>query len=267
MAFRISRKLLVPFAAAATALFISAPTPASAGGYFGHFGYAGGYYGGPIYGYGYRGHFRRGFRHRHFRHRHYHRRGGGGRAAAIALGAVGGAIIINELAEARAERRFYETRYPRAYDPYATRVAPSARSYDDRGAFQRGFEEGYAEGRAADLEDRAPRDLREGDVDDRDLENRLDGARSDEFRRDGGPEPIRFSAAAAYEACMTHARAALSERGFRLAAPPDPDTAEDVGAAWKMTATVSAQARDGESWSRAMYCEADADRVYLLELI
>ena len=87
-----------------------------------------------------------------------------------------------------------------------------------------------------------------------------------EPRLDGGPEPIRFSYAGAYQACMTHARAALGDRGFILAGPAKPETAEDLGGAWKMTATVTAQ-KGGDSWSRAMYCEADDSRVYLLELI
>lgn len=264
-----SRKLMVTAAVAATALAFSAP--ASAGGYYGHLGYSGHYGGGHYYNAGYR----HGYRHRGHR-RHYSRghRGGGGKGAAIALGVIGGAIILNEIAENNADRRAYDRRYYDRYDRYdrySTRAAPTY----DREAFERGYEQGYVRGRDAeaqaypdqdfgdqDFGDQAPQDLRQGDVDERSLDQRLDGARFD-----GGPQPIRFSAAEAYQTCMTHARSALSERGYMMAAPAAPDTAEDVGGAWKMTATVSAQSREGESWSRAMYCEADASRVYLLELI
>ena len=259
MAMTGTRKLLIAAAALAAAGF-GVTTPAAAGkyghGYYGH-GYHGGYYGRGYYGRGYRHGYRRGYH-------HHRRKGGGGKAAAIALGVIGGAIILNELAESKAERRAYEDRYyDRRYDRYSTRAAPSY----DRGAFERGYREGLEAGRAT----AAPRDLRDGDFDD-DLEDRLDGAggegfQDNVFRNDGGPEPIRFSAAEAYQACMTHARAALSERGYILAGPHVPDTAEDVGGAWKMTANVSAQNRTGDSWNRAMYCEADASRVYLLELI
>ena len=235
------RKILL--AGAAAAMGVGLTVPAAAGGYYGHGGYYNHYYGGH-----YRHH---GYRHHGYHRRHHH--GGGGKAAAIALGVIGGAIILNEVAESRAERRAYEARYYDRYDRYSTRAVPAY----DREAFKRGYEEGYSEGRGASLESGAPQDLRKGDV----LDDNLDA------RLDGGPEPIRFSAAEAYQACMIHARAALNERGFILAAPPTPDTAEDTGGAWKMTANVSAQNRSGESWSRAMYCEADADRVYLLELI
>ena len=244
MVLKRSRKIVLAAAASATALGMA--LPASAGGYYGHGGYYGPYYGG-YYG------------HHGYRHHGYHgrRHGGGGKAAAIALGVIGGAIILNEVAESRARERAYEARYYDRYDRYSTRAVPAY----DREAFKRGYEEGYAEGRGAAYEDDgAPIDLGNGDLRNGDV-NDLDA------RLDGGPEPIRFSAAGAYQACMIHARAALGERGFMLAAPPSPETAEDTGGAWKMTATVSAQSQTGESWSRAMYCEADESRVYLLELI
>ncbi len=236
-----TRKLLLGATASALALGVS--VPAAAGGYYGHGGYYNHYYGGHYrhHGYGHRGYHRR------------HHRGGGGKAAAIALGVIGGAIILNEVAENRARERAYEARYYDRYDRYERRATPTY----DREAFKRGYEEGYSEGRGAALEKGAPKDLRNGDVLDDDLDARLDG----------GPEPIRFSAAEAYQTCMSHARSALQNRGFLLAAPPAPATAEDTGGAWKMTATVSAQNTAGESWSRAMYCEADESRVYLLELI
>lgn len=245
-----TRKFLLAAAVSMTALGVAAP--AAAGGYYGHVGYSNHYYGG---GHGYYGH--RGYRHRGYHRRHH---GGGGKAAAIALGVIGGAIILNEVAESRADRRAYEARYDDRYDRY-DRYSRRAQPAYDREAFKRGYEEGYSEGRAVDIEGDtdagAPRDLSSGLSRKGDLDARLDG----------GPEPIRFSAAEAYQTCMTHARTALGDRGFMLAAPPTPDTAEDTGGAWKMTATVSAQNPAGESWSRAMYCEADETRVYLLELI
>ncbi len=245
MVFKSTRKVM--FAAAAAAMAVGLGVPAAAGGYYGHVGYSNHYYGGH-----YRHH---GYRHHYGHRRHYGRHhGGGGKAAAIALGVIGGAIILNEVAESRARERAYEARYYDRYDRY-DRYARRATPTYDREAFKRGYEEGYSEGRAKSLEDGAPQDLRNDDVDS--LDTRLDG----------GPEPIRFSAAEAYQACMTHARNALQNRGFLLAAPPTPATAEDTGGAWKMTATVSAQNTAGESWSRAMYCEADESRVYLLELI
>ncbi len=235
------RKLAMSLAAIATAFSMSAP--AFAGGGHVSVGYYGGYYGG---GYHYAGHRSYG-RHRHYRrHRGHH--GGGGKAAAIALGVVGGAIILNELAEERARQRAYEDRYYDRYERYSTRAAPYY-PQDDRD---------YLPGNAPDdYKSDGPVD---GNLSD-DLEEQLEGARND-----GGPAPIRLSYEGAYSACLTHARNALGDRGIVLSAPCKPETAEDFGVAWKMTPTGLA-ARGAESWSRAMYCEADEGRVYLLELI
>lgn len=225
MALKSSRKIMLTAAAAALALGAGAPAMAGGGYYYGH-----GYH--KHYGkHHYRGHYRR-----HHHHRHH---GGGGKAAAIALGVIGGAIIINELAESRARDRYYRDRY---YDArYRARPAPY---YPERD---------YLPERDDDY-DAGPED---GSLSGSDLDSRLDG----------GPEPIRISVDAAYDACTRHARAALANRGFVLAAPAAPETAEDAGGAWKMTATVLAEDSYGGSWSRAMYCEADESRVYLLELI
>lgn len=224
MALKTPHTIALAAAAAFLALGAGASAKAGGGHYYGHVGYYHGYYGKPYYG-----------GHRHY-HGHYHRRhhrGGGGKAAAIALGVIGGAILINEVAESRARERYYRDRYHR--ERYAARATATpyypARTYDP-----------------------GPTD---GNLSDDTLEGRLDG----------GPEPIRISIEAAYKACTRHARAALADRGFILAAPSAPETADDMGGAWKMTATVLAEDRRGESWSRAMYCEADDNRVYLLELI
>jgi len=227
-----ARKFSLAMAAAAIAL--GAGATAFAGGYYGNYYggyYSAGYSGGHHGGHGYRGgHHRRGH-------------GGGGKAAAIALGVIGGAIILNEISEDRARQRAYDDRYDRRYRRYSRRSEPI---YIDRDYLpQRDY-------------DGAPQDGNPGDDD---LDARLEG------RDDGGPAPIRLSYRRAYQACMSHARAALSNRGFILAGPARPETVEEAGRAWKMTANVTAQNQRGETWTRAMYCEADDDRVYLLELI
>ena len=248
------KKALMVGAACATTFGLSAPAFAG-GGHYGHGGYYKGYYGHGGYHRGYN----RGY-HRGYRHSYGHRRGGGGKAAAIALGVIGGAIILNEVSEARARERAYERAYDDRYYQRRARYDSYSRTPYNRDAYERGFEEGYA--RAKEGEQVAPA-TPQGD----DLDARLEGARDGQFRRDGGPEPIRFEISEAYDTCTRHARRALSERGFILAAPAAPETADAQSGAWKLTANVSAQNQYGESWSRAMVCEADADRVYLLELI
>lgn len=231
----MARKLILSLAAATLAL--GAVSTASARGYHG-------------------GH------HGHHRHGHH---GGGGKGAAIALGVIGGAIILNELAEDRARDRYYEDRYYR--DRY----------YESRSR-ERAYEDGYYAGRAESsrYDDRYDDDAYYGDgYDD-------DEAYDDSGLAGGGPvdlgpsystpdtaydrAPRRVSAVAAYRACLDHARGALGERGFVVSAPYEPDTVEDRGGALLMTATVRAQ-RGGESWARAMSCEASESRVYRLELI
>lgn len=189
-------------------------------------------------------------------HGHHHRHGGGGKGAAIALGVIGGVIILNELAESRARDRAYQDRYyrDRAYED---------RYYDERYRDDAYYGDGY--------------DDDYGDYDDYDDEayddSGLDGAEpADRGPAYGTPDtsydralrPI--SAGAAYRVCLDHARRALGERGFVVAAPYQPDTVEDRDGALLMTATVTAQ-RGPDRWSRAMSCEASESRVYRLELI
>ncbi|GJL91421.1 hypothetical protein [Hyphococcus sp.] len=192
--------------------------------------------------------------HGHGHHRH-HGHGGGGKGAAIALGVIGGVIILNELAESRARDRAYEERYARA------------RAYDDRYYDDRYEDDAYYGDDAYDDD--------YGDYDDEayDDDSGLAGGApvgrapaygTPDTSYDRAPQPI--SAGAAYQTCLTHARRALSERGFVVVAPYRPDTVQDRGGALLMTATVTAQ-RGGERWSRAMSCEASESRVYRLELI
>lgn len=232
-------------ALAGAVLFLSfgagAPT-ATAGGYYG------GYYG--YHGYYKHRYYRHGRYHRRHKHYHYHR-GGGGRAAAIALGVIGGAIILNELAEDRARQRAYDARYYPYRSPYSGGYGEGY----SRG-FDRGFDEGFDRGQGV----RSARPLET-------LPTRPSGGDDLDAVLDGGPnEAGRISVAEAYQTCLRRVRSALSERGFIVSAPFEPDTAEDIGGAWKMTATVLAQ-RGADDESRAMYCEADETRVYLVELI
>ncbi len=248
MVAKFSKKLAFCGTAFVGAMVISAPVQAGGGyygGYYAGYGYGAGYYSSHAYHHRARGH--RGT-HRG-RHGHGHNAGTG---AAIALGIIGGAILINELAEDRARERAYEDRYDRRYDPYSRRSQPI---YSDPIVFP---EDDYTD---EPFEGDASSDADSGNID-----GRLAGGNQGRAN-DGGPAPIRYSYDQAYRACMTHARAALSDRGFILAVPARPETAQEIGRAWKMTANVSAQNERGESWSRAMYCEADDTRVYLLELI
>lgn len=212
-------------------------------------GFHGGFYGGHggFHKSGFVG--SRGFsRSRGFSSRRGFRRGGGGKGAAIALGVIGGAILLSEAARADERRRYserrYEDRYRDRYDSYR----------GDGGSFERGYEEGLRRGREES-----------GNTAAGGREPQLEGAGTRSI--DGGPEPIRYSAADAFRTCTKHARRALSDRGFILSAPASPETAEDQGGAWIMTANVQAANNRGESWNRALVCEADADRVYRLELI
>lgn len=198
--------------------------------------------------------------HHHRHHGHYHK-GGGGKGAAIALGVIGGAIILNELAEDRARDRYYQDRYYR--DRY----------YDSR-ARERAYEDGYYDGRA---DERGYDDNAYYGDDDAYYDDDGSGLAGGEPAYGGPPAyetpdtaydraPRAISAAAAYKTCLNKARSALGERGFVISAPYRPDTVEDRGGALLMTATVRAQ-RGPESWARAMSCEASEGRVYRLELI
>lgn len=220
--------------AAAAAMVLGASAPAFAGG----------------------GHYRHGYHHGYHGHHGHYRRGGGGKGAAIALGVIGGAIILNELAEDRARDRYYQDRY------YQDRY------YYDQRSQTRAYDRGYYDGR--DDQRRA----------DDYYDNRAydDGAYDDSGLAGGGPvyrspgasdydrAPRMVSESAAYNACLSHARRALAERGFVVSAPYRPETVEDRGGALLMTATVTAE-RGADMWSRAMSCEASESRVYRMELI
>jgi len=230
MAATITKKAILSATAAAVVFGLTAP--AFAGGRYHHRGH------------NYHGHY----------HGHYY--GHGGRGAAIALGVIGGAIILNEISQDRARDRYYEDRY---YDEAYRR---------------RAYQDGYADGRSDERRDGDARSYDDDFGDD-------DGGPYDEGAYDdglaGGPEDAAgepydrgglqpISARAAYQTCLDHARRALGERGFTVSAPYRPDTIEDRGGALLMTATVTAQ-RGPDHWSRAMSCEANEAKVYRLELI
>ncbi len=235
----MSRKILL--SAAAAVLVISAGSSAFARGYHGH-------------GHG------------------HHRHGGGGKGAAIALGVIGGVIILNELSESRARERAYDDRYYGARAP--------VRTYDDRYYNDRRYDDRYEDRYEDDAYYGADDDYDDYADDDYDYDD--DEAYDGSGLAGGGPVDRRpayeapgagydralqpISSAAAYRICLDHARRALGERGFVVAAPYRPDTVEDRGAALLMTATVRAQ-RGGESWARAMSCEASESRVFRMELI
>ena len=232
-----ARKLSLGIAAAAMVMSVSAPAFAG-GGHRGH---------GASHGHGH------GHGHGHNRHR-----GGGGKGAAIALGVIGGVILLNELSEQRARDRYYDDRY------YADRSRAPAYGgsayYEDQEPYY--GDDNYYEDSAYDdqYDDDQYDDQYNGDA----YDDELEGAPV--APRNTGPAPIRVSSAAAYQTCLDHARRALGERGFVVSAPYRPDTIEDRGGALLMTATVTAQ-RGSERWARAMSCEASNARVFRLELI
>ena len=265
------RKSFLSLAALVMGLGFS--VPAAAGG--GHYGYG--------YHSGYGGYYKTGYRgHRYGRHHHHrrHHRGGGGKGAAIALGVIGGAIILSEAARASERRRYEEGRYYRRYgryDGYDRRRYDERYYRDDDWYDERDFDRDYmperdydddrdVERRGQDRRDENREyDRREFDGAD-DLERELEGGAADRERQ-RRPRTITATARGAYGACAEHARQALANRGFRLSIPARPETAEDMGRAYKITATVVAQNDRGERWRRALYCEANDDRVFRLELI
>ena len=261
---------LFAIAAFATALGVS--VPAFAGGGYGHGVRA--HHGG---GYAYRGsrgyhrnyyrpgrHYRGG---RHFRggryygRRHYrgrygrYRRGGGGRGAAIALGVIGGAIILNEVLEEDRRRSAHDNRRYRDYDPrrddyYYRRGEERAPAIDDETFDDRDFEDGRLEREALTP---SPSDPVERDDLDDDLL--------------GGEEDIGFSVQTAFNECSDEARAAARRDGQLIAMPARPTDVEALGGGVvRMTADLTAQDQRGGQFLRRLTCEADARRITFLQL-
>lgn len=265
-------KIVAALSVFATA--VGAGATASAGGYYGGFG---GYYGhgGGFYAAhhrGFRGGYRRGY-HRGYRHRR------GANGAAIALGVIGGAIILSEAARASERRRYEEERryrdyYDDRYDRYRQRRYDRYDEYDRWDGRQYDRDENEREWRRYDFdrddervfEEEAPasgatrddRPVRPSD----DIDDILEGGPDDDQDR-----PPVIVADRAFAACMRHAAGALGDQGLRLYGPDRPDTAEDRGETYRVTARVTARNARGERWRRDLVCDATGTRVYRLELI
>lgn len=218
------KKSLLSAAAAAMALGSAAPAFADGGRHHGHHGSS---------------------RHHHvykpYHHsRHYygshHYRGHRGHlssaeAAFIALGIVGGVVLIDRALEREQNRYAYEPRYaPPPRDSYYRR--------DDRPLY-------------------SDDDLDDDFYDD----GALDGAGDQKGES-------RYNYGAAYNDCKAETRDAARESGVIISLPAKPRRIQpiDDGAAVRFTADYLAQDARGE-WRRTMVCEADENGVRYLELV
>ncbi len=227
-------------AAAAAAMTIGSIAPASAGGRYhgGHgYGHHGGYYGGH---YAYGGHGGYYYGSRHYRHSHGHGHLSGGEAALIALGIVGGVVLI--------DRALERDRY--ASDPYYSSPPPRDDYYrrDDRAAPPVYRDE----------------DSRFDDGDDEELLG------SDDYVENSGVQGgQRYNYGAAYNDCKAETREAARDAGVIVSLPAKPDRIRQIdnGAAVRFTADYVATDRRGGEFRRTMVCEADSGGVRFLELV
>ena len=224
------KKSLLSAATAAMVLGAAAPAFADGGRRHGNHGYYGGGQHHKYYG-----------RHRAPRHyygsRHYRGHRGhlsGAEAAFIALGIVGGVVLIDRALEREQNRYAYEPRYaPAPRDSYYRR--DDLPLYDDE-------------------------ELDGEFYDDRDLDDSdLDGA---------GYQGGRYNYGAAYNDCKAETREAARDSGVIVSLPAKPQRIQpiDGGAAVRFTADYLAQDGRGE-WRRTMVCEADGSGVRYLELV
>jgi hypothetical protein len=238
-----------------------ASTPAFAGGR--HYGGYGGYYAGHgNFGHGYygRGYYRpRYYGGGHYGRGHYRGRGGlsGGEAALIAVGIIGGAILIDRALDDRRDR--YDDRY---YDDRRYRD----RDYDDRrraGAFD---DEYYYQ-----------RDSRPYEYDDE-----IRSARAEDVERGpafdaGEPELLggeprsgsidRVAVNAAFRECVAETRGAAGAGGLTVAMPGAPTDIETLAdGSVRMVAQFRASNARGEEWTRRFVCEADERGVRFLQV-
>lgn len=223
-------------AAAAAAMAVGTVAPASAGGrhHGGHYAYGGGHHysnhhGGYYYG------------SRHYRRGHGHL--SGGEAALLALGIVGGVVLI--------DRALERDRYASSDRYYSS---PPPRDYYRR-------------------DDRAPQIYRDDDY-------RGDGYGDDDSYRDDGEllgagdgGGVSYSAnynyGAAYNDCKAETREAGRDAGVIVSLPAKPDRIIEVddGAAVRFTAQYVASDSRGGEFRRTMVCEADETGVRFLELV
>ncbi len=224
------KKSLLSAAAAAMALGSAAPAFADGGGHHGRHGYHG--HGGYHHAYKRHHHGRYYYGSRHYRHGRGHL--SGAEAAFIALGIVGGVVLIDRALEREQNRYAYEPRYaPPPRDSYYRR--------DDRPLY----------------DDELDGDFGDDGADD----GALDGAgyRAGESRYNYG---------AAYNDCKAETRDAARDSGVIVSLPAKPQRIQpiDNGAAVRFTADYIAQDGRGE-WRRTMVCEADENGVRFLELV
>lgn len=239
---------------------VAASTPAYAGGgrHGGHYwdrGYYGGYdyYAPRYYGYGH-GYYGGG---RHWRH---HRgRGGlsGGEAALIAVGIIGGAILIDRALDDRRDRyddRYYEDRRfrDRAYDDRRRAEAFNDDYYYQRDARPYDFEDGDRSARGAEF----PRD---------------DGFGSDGPELLGGDQATsavnRVALNAAFRECVAETRGAAGAGGMQVAMPGAPTNVETLAdGSVRMIAQFRASNARGQEWTRRFVCEADERGVRFLQV-
>ena len=256
------------FAATAMATAIaSAPAFAGGGHSYGYGAYGGGYY---AAGYGHRAHYgkryykHRGYSHRRYKrhHRRHHRHGRGGDAALIALGVIGGAIILNEATKddrryAYEDRRYRDDVRHRRYDPRRDDY------YYQRGREQAPYDEDYED----EFEEDAPRSAPSRSVERDDLDDQLLGGDEESRNQVRGEERLTFSVQAAYQECSHEARNAASRDGQFVAMPAQPTNVEVLDRDLvRITADLTAQDQRGRQFLRTLTCEADPDRITFLRL-
>lgn len=258
---RLTRKAPKALLLAMAVSLAAVSTPAFAGGgyYYGHGrhfdrGFHGGYgyYGARHFGPRYYGHGRYG--------RGYYRgRGGlsGGEAALIALGVVGGAILIDRALDDRRDR--FDDRYgdDRRYRDRYGDDRRRAGAFDDDYYYQR-------DGRPYD-DDREIRSARGADL-----------PRDDIFAA-GEPELLggepqsgsldRVAVNAAFRECVAETRGAAGAGGLTVAMPGAPTDVETLAdGSVRMVAQFRASNARGQEWSRRFVCEADDRGVRFLQV-
>lgn len=254
--FRIGTPLRAGVMVLAAFSFTAFSTPADAGGrghhgggyYYGKGGFDRGFHGRGYYGRGYynSGYYGRGG----YGGRGYYRgRGGlsGGEAALIAVGIIGGAILIDRALD---DRRYDDRRYDdRRYDDRR------ASAYDDDYYYQR---------------DARPYE------DDARLAGRADLTREDDFSLEepqllggdaarGSIEPIAVNAA--FRECVAETRGAAGAGGLTVAMPGAPTDVETLAdGSVRLVAQFRASNARGQQWTRRFVCEADEAGVRFLQV-
>lgn len=246
-------------AAAFSLAALSTPAFAGGGHYYGHGrhfdrGFHGGYgnYGARHYGQRYYSHGRYG--------RGYYRgRGGlsGGEAALIALGAVGGAILIDRALDDRNDR--YDDRYDddRQYRDRYGDDRRRAGAFDDDYYYQRDSRpyEDDSEIRAARRADLPREDY--ADIGEPEL---LGGE-----PRSGSLDRVAVNAA--FRECVAETRGAAGAGGLTVAMPGAPTDVETLAdGSVRMVAQFRASNARGQEWSRRFVCEADDRGVRFLQV-